>query len=139
MQITALPQGEALVGIFPAGSIQLGMSNASFHDLGPDAERVLLKGNDAVHFTRAFGGRLVSFNKFYKSLGKSGSEKKPAALKKAFFTLGSEAKDGNDYLIYNKKTGKLYYDAEGSGQGQQVQIATLSKNLKLTNKDFFVI
>jgi serralysin len=33
----------------------------------------------------------------------------------------------------------LYYDADGTGSQAQVQIATLSKNLKMTYKDFFVI
>jgi hypothetical protein len=46
--------------------------------------------------------------------------------------------DGNDDLI-DKTNGKRHRDADGSGQGRQFQIATLSKSLKLTNRDFFVI
>jgi Ca2+-binding RTX toxin-like protein len=78
-------------------------------------------------------------NKIFKKLGKKGSEDKPAQLKKNFFTIGDKAKDKNDYIIYNDKNGKLYYDADGSGKGKQVEIATLSKDLKMTHKDFFVI
>ena len=35
--------------------------------------------------------------------------------------------------------GVLYYDADGTGKGASVAFATISKNLALTNKDFFVI
>ncbi|MGO4705593.1 cadherin domain-containing protein [Microvirga sp. 2MCAF38] len=78
-------------------------------------------------------------NAIFKKLGKSGSEKKPAKLSKDFFTIGIKAADAKDYLIYNKKTGSLSYDADGSGKGAAVQIAKLAKNLKLTEKDFFVV
>jgi Ca2+-binding RTX toxin-like protein len=78
-------------------------------------------------------------NAIFKKLGKTGSEKKPAKLLKDFFTIGSKAADAKDYLIYNKKTGTLFYDADGSGKGAAVEIAKLAKNLKLTDKDFFVI
>ena len=77
-------------------------------------------------------------NKIFKKLGTKGSEKKPAKLAKDFFAL-DKAKDANDHLIYNKKTGKLFYDADGSGKAKAVEIATLSKKLKMTEKDFFVI
>jgi serralysin len=78
-------------------------------------------------------------NRYFKKLGKKGNETKPAALNKKFFKVGDKAKDANDYVIYNKKTGALSYDADGSGAGAAVQIATLSKKLKMTHKDFFVI
>lgn len=60
-------------------------------------------------------------------------------MKKAFFVVGDKAKDSDDYLIYNKKTGKLSYDVDGSGSKAAVEIATLSKKLAMTYKDFFVI
>ncbi|MGO4389634.1 Ig-like domain-containing protein [Microvirga sp. 2YAF29] len=78
-------------------------------------------------------------NKVFTKLGKKGSEDSPAQLSKAFFTIGSKAKDKNDYIIYDKKKGVLYYDADGSGEGKAVEIAKLSKNLAMTHKDFFVI
>ncbi|WP_404289669.1 calcium-binding protein [Microvirga sp. RSM25] len=68
-----------------------------------------------------------------------GSETKPGALKSGYFYAGTKAHDGDDHLIYNKKAGVLFYDADGTGSQAQVQIATLSKNLKLTHKDFFAI
>ncbi|MFC4174803.1 hypothetical protein ACFOYU_22575 [Microvirga sp. GCM10011540] len=77
-------------------------------------------------------------NKVFKKLGK-GSEFKPGKLKSSYFERDSSADDRNDYLIYNKKNGVLYYDADGSGSGRAVEIARLDKNLKLTNKDFFIV
>ncbi|MBM1170771.1 Ig-like domain-containing protein [Microvirga arabica] len=78
-------------------------------------------------------------NKIFTTIGKLGSETKPVQLKKDFLVIGSKAKDKNGYVIYDNKKGKLFYDADGSGKGKQVEVATLSKNLKMTEKDFFIV
>ncbi|WP_157961489.1 calcium-binding protein [Microvirga flavescens] len=78
-------------------------------------------------------------NAIFTKLGKSGTEAKPAQLKSSYFTIGSKAKDKNDYIIYDDKKGVLYYDADGSGKGKAVEFASVSKNLAMTYKDFFVI
>ncbi|MBM6582773.1 right-handed parallel beta-helix repeat-containing protein [Microvirga sp. BT689] len=77
-------------------------------------------------------------NAVFKKLG-SGTVANPTQLDAEFFVTGTKAKERDDYLIYNKKTGVLSYDADGSGKGQAVEFAQLSKNLALTYKDFFVI
>ncbi|MDF2812770.1 MAG: hypothetical protein K0S56_3801, partial [Microvirga sp.] len=77
-------------------------------------------------------------NVVFKKLGK-GAPATPAKLNKKFFTVGTEAKDANDYVIYNKKNGVLSYDADGTGSGRAVEIALLKKNLKITAAEFFVI
>jgi serralysin len=77
-------------------------------------------------------------NAVFKKLG-SGTDSSPKKLSSSFFTIGTKAQDSNDYLIYNNKTGYLYYDADGSGSGKAVLIATLSKNLKMTYSDFYVM
>ncbi|MBM6594153.1 Ig-like domain-containing protein [Microvirga pudoricolor] len=77
-------------------------------------------------------------NAIFKKLGK-GTEKKPGKLDKDFFTVGTKAQDANDYLIYNSKKGTLSYDADGSGKGAAIVFATLSKNLKMTDKDFLIV
>ncbi|MCB8820295.1 calcium-binding protein [Microvirga rosea] len=77
-------------------------------------------------------------NAIFKKLGK-GSELKPGKLNKAFFSIGDHAKDKNDYLIYDNKQGVLFYDADGSGKGKAMEIATLSKKLKMTVDDFKII
>jgi serralysin len=78
-------------------------------------------------------------NKIFKKLGNAGSEAAPAVLNSKFFVTGSKAKDRDDYIIYDKKKGILYYDADGSGKAAAVEIATIKKNLKLTVDDFKII
>jgi len=77
-------------------------------------------------------------NSVFTKLG-SGSVSSPKKLSSSCFVIGSAAKDQNDYVIYNKSTGYLYYDADGSGSGKAVEIAKLSTNLSLTYNDFYVI
>ncbi len=69
----------------------------------------------------------------FSKIGKKG------VLKKSAFHAGADAHDANDRVIYNKKTGALFYDRDGNGDAAQVQIATLSKKLKaISNGDFFI-
>ncbi|MBB4038950.1 Ca2+-binding RTX toxin-like protein [Microvirga flocculans] len=69
----------------------------------------------------------------FSKIGKKGG------LKKDAFWTGSKAHDKNDRIIYDKKAGDLYYDADGSGSRKAVKFADLDKNLKITAKDFFII
>jgi len=78
-------------------------------------------------------------NKAFAKLGRKGTEASPAKLKKDYFTVGVKAKDKNDYLVYDKTKGILYYDADGSGKGKAVEVAKVGRNLKLTADDFFVV
>jgi Ca2+-binding RTX toxin-like protein len=78
-------------------------------------------------------------NTVFRKLGLKGTEQSPAQLNKAFFTVGTEAQDRNDYLVYNKNTGILSYDPDGSGRGAAVEFARLKKNLKLTSEDILII
>lgn len=55
------------------------------------------------------------------------------------FVLGTKALDTNDRLIYDQTTGKLLYDADGSGRGTAVQIATLSNLATLHHDDFLFL
>ncbi|HEY9646574.1 MAG TPA: hypothetical protein V6C88_09405 [Chroococcidiopsis sp.] len=51
--------------------------------------------------------------------------------------IGARAADGSDRFIYNQNTGALFFDADGSGGGAQIQIATLSTNLNLSSGNFY--
>ena len=62
-----------------------------------------------------------------------------APITTAQFNLGSVAADASDRLIYNQNTGALFFDVDGIGEAAQVQFATLSTNLAMTNADFLVI
>jgi Ca2+-binding RTX toxin-like protein len=78
-------------------------------------------------------------NKVFTKLGKKGSEKKPAMIKKSMFAL-EKAKDKDDYIVYSKKKGTISYDADGSGSKYKaVEIATVKKGSTLTHSDFYVI
>jgi len=60
-------------------------------------------------------------------------------IKKGAFWTGSKAHDKDDRIIYDKKTGALYYDPDGTGKAAQVKFATLDKNLKIDQWDFLVL
>jgi Ca2+-binding RTX toxin-like protein len=77
-------------------------------------------------------------NAFFSKLGKRGSPEKPAKLASTFFEAGLPD-DANDYLIYNRKTGILSYDADGNKAGKAIEIAVFTNKPKLTAADFFVI
>ncbi|SJM91829.1 hypothetical protein [Crenothrix polyspora] len=55
------------------------------------------------------------------------------------FIIGSKALDSDDYLIYNKNTGALFYDADGIGGTAPDKITTLGVHLALTYADFVVV
>jgi Ca2+-binding RTX toxin-like protein len=77
-------------------------------------------------------------NAIFKKLG-AGSFANPAKLSKSYFVTGTKAKDKNDYIVYDKVTGALYYDADGSGKGVAVKFAQLKKGIVLAYDDFLVI
>lgn len=115
------------------------------------------EGNDAFVFDSNLGtartDRKVNFDKvadfsvrddsiwldnaIFKKLG-SGFATHPKMLKKSYFAVDS-VKDANDYIIYNKKTGVLSYDVDGSGAKAAIEFALLKKGLSFTHKDIFVI
>jgi hypothetical protein len=64
--------------------------------------------------------------------------KKTGILKKDFFTLGSKAKQKDDYIIYDKNKGYLYYDADGSGSKSKPVLFAKVKGIA-DHKDFFVV
>ena len=49
------------------------------------------------------------------------------------------AHDKNDYIIYDKDGGNLYYDANGNQSGGSTLFARLDAGLSLTYKDFLIV
>jgi Ca2+-binding RTX toxin-like protein len=79
--------------------------------------------DDSISLSRAgFGGTLTA----------------GAALSAAQFRLGSAAGDNSDRFIYNRNTGALFFDADGTGSSAQTYIAQLQAGLSLTHQDIFV-
>ncbi len=64
--------------------------------------------------------------------------KKTGKLNKKFFSL-DKAKDKNDYIIYDRKTGVLSYDLDGSGGKKAIEFAKVKAKLNLAASDFIVI
>jgi Ca2+-binding RTX toxin-like protein len=64
---------------------------------------------------------------------------KAGKLASSAFWKGAKAHDRDDRLIYDSTKGYLYYDADGTGSSKQVLIATMTKNLKMTYTEFYVI
>lgn len=57
-------------------------------------------------------------------------------LSAAAFAEGPVAVDADDRIIYDAATGEVFYDADGSGAGQQVLFATVDPGTVLTSDDF---
>lgn len=57
-------------------------------------------------------------------------------LIKEAFRKGGKAKDADDRFGYNKKSGIVWYDADGNGEGAKVEVLKLSKGLDISHGDF---
>lgn len=58
----------------------------------------------------------------------------------AFVSNGSgKAEDARDRIVYERDTGDLLYDANGSAKGGATQFAKLAPHLSLSHSDFFII
>ena len=55
------------------------------------------------------------------------------------FVAGKEAKDENDHLLYDRTTGELAYDPDGSGSAAAVTIARLGANHELDHNGINII
>ena len=69
----------------------------------------------------------------------SGKISSPKMLKAKHFKLSNQAQDKDDYIIYDKSTGVLYYDSNGSSAGGRTEIAKFSNKPMLKASEFFVI
>jgi serralysin len=75
--------------------------------------------------------KILMENAVFKALGN--------VMKAGYFYVGKAAHDANDHIIYNKATGALFYDDDGTGAHAQVQFATLAGHPGINAKDFLVI
>ena len=67
---------------------------------------------------------------------KIGAASKLAAS--AFYT-GSNAHDASDRIIYNRATGAVYYDPDGTGNAAKIHFATLNNKAAMTYLDFDIV
>jgi hypothetical protein len=59
-------------------------------------------------------------------------------LARKHFHKGTGPEDGNDYVIYDKATGRIFVDFDGSGTGGQIHFASVTAGIKLQAHDFIV-
>lgn len=52
--------------------------------------------------------------------------------------LTGTASDGRDRILHDTDSGRLYFDADGTGAGARVQFATIGVGTSLTNADIFI-
>lgn len=64
--------------------------------------------------------------------------KKSGTMAASAFYKGAAAHDSNDRIIYNDKTGALYYDPDGTGKAGAILFAKIGIGLALTNADFII-
>ena len=56
-------------------------------------------------------------------------------LSASAFAAGSAAADANDRFVFDQPTGRLWFDADGTGAVAQVLIATFEQNALVTAAD----
>lgn len=66
------------------------------------------------------------------------SELSKGDLDKASFVVGKKASGDEAQIIYNKDNGKLFYDPDGQGADDKLQVAKVGKHKDITHDDFFV-
>jgi Ca2+-binding RTX toxin-like protein len=77
---------------------------------------------------------IVLSTAIFKGVGVAGRDMKASA-----FWTGTAAHDANDRIIYDKGTGSVYYDPDGTGSRSAVEFAKIDANLRLTYKDFYIM
>jgi serralysin len=61
------------------------------------------------------------------------------ALSSDEFVLGTKALDDDDHIIYDRGSGKLYYDDDGEGGHKQHLLAMLDNHAKVSADDIFIL
>jgi len=136
-------KGNVLSGMAGNDTLWGGLGNDTLHGgSGKDVfvfntrpktgNRDLIKDFSVVHDT------IWLDNAVFTKIG-AGSLSSPRKLASKYFTVGTKATDPYDRIIYDKKTGYLSYDADGSGKGAAVIFAKLAAGLKMTYADFYVV
>lgn len=105
-------------------------------------------GSDAIVFNTALGvnniDRVTDFNVAsdiirLENAVFTGLSAGALAASAFVSNLTGQATDALDRILYESDTGRLYFDADGTGAGARVQFATLATNLALTQADFLII
>jgi Ca2+-binding RTX toxin-like protein len=61
----------------------------------------------------------------------------PGYLDNKYFHKGTEAKTADQHVIYDKKTGSIWFDGDGNGTDAQFLLAKVTAGTKLHADDFY--
>lgn len=70
-------------------------------------------------------------SRHYKNIGVGG-------LKEEAFHIGKRAQDADDRIIYDKATGALYYDPDGTGSAARIKFAVLANKATISHLDIAI-
>jgi Ca2+-binding RTX toxin-like protein len=68
-----------------------------------------------------------------------GSARGTLSSVKFWASTTGKAHDTNDRILYNTRTGELFYDPDGTGRQAAVEFANLTNKVKITAADFVII
>lgn len=85
-----------------------------------------------VDFSTAFDTIVLSAPSLKRTLS-------AGVLQRDRFHLGKTAADHNDRLIYQKRTGALWFDPDGIGAASPMQLAQLSRGTGLSHADILIV
>ena len=122
-------------------------ASASFSIAGQHVEELWLTGTASIdfYFDTALSAtknvdRIDSFSvaedtimldrTVFTGVGANGT------LSSSAFFAGTAAQDADDRIVYDSASGKIFYDADGSGGGAAVLFAQVAAGTALTNLDF---
>ncbi|WP_243368128.1 calcium-binding protein [Microvirga solisilvae] len=88
---------------------------------------------DTITDFRPVDDTIMFDNKIFTKVGPNGW------LSSAAFWVGTKAHDSSDRIIYNKGTGALLYDPDGTGSAAAIKVAQLKAGLGITKADFYVL
>jgi Ca2+-binding RTX toxin-like protein len=77
--------------------------------------------------------RIALDQSLFTGLAETGS------LRLAAFREGREAQDDSDRILYDQASGKIFYDADGSGEANAILFATVARGTELAASDFVVV
>ncbi|HVQ08965.1 MAG TPA: Ig-like domain-containing protein [Allosphingosinicella sp.] len=136
INLTGNEFGQTLIGNYGANLLNGGSGNDVLYGLN---------GADMFAFTTALGaGNVDTVADFVAGTDRIGLDDAiftaiGGALNANAFVIGTAAGDADDRIVYDQATGRLFYDADGSGAGAAVQFATIGNGLALTAADFTMI
>lgn len=146
-KVTGTKKGDSYKGTDYADKINLGKGNDILNGgLGND-KLTGGKGKDAFVFDTALGpknvDKITDFNPKDDTIWLAASVFTGLAkgkLDDKAFAKGAVASDADHRILYDRKTGVLAFDADGSGTASSpVTFAKLGKNLDISADDFLVI